>query len=185
MENSVWGVRVLARGYLNEPHLSSERFVENYDGSGERLYRSGDIGRWLADGRIEYLGRQDSQVKVRGYRIELGEIEQSILESGQVSQSVVLVQVDSQGHKRLVGYVVSEGDFDQSELIKYLHSCLPEYMVPQLWHQMAGFPLTSNGKLDRKAFPEVVGTTPSSTGYVAPSNELEDKLVQLWEELLG
>ena len=153
--------------------------------AGERLYRSGDLGRWLPDGNIEYLGRIDEQVKIRGYRIELGEIESVVRQSGLVEQCVVVATVDSQGHKRLVGYVVAPQGFDKTALLTYLQAQLPEYMVPQLWQEMGVFPLTSNGKLDKGALPQVDVSQQLENFYVAPRTEMEATLVSIWQELLG
>jgi acyl carrier protein len=138
----------------------------------------------LEDGTIEYLGRKDDQVKIRGYRIELGEIEAVLLQSRSVSQAVVLVKEDSDGNKRLVGYVVPENNFDQQAMISYLKANLPEYMVPVLWVQLESLPLTSNGKIDKKALPEPDPGSLLLNEYVAPQTETELALADIWKELL-
>jgi amino acid adenylation domain-containing protein len=122
----------LARGYLNRPELTAEKFVANpfSIAEGPRMYRTGDLGRWLPDGNIEYLGRIDDQVKIRGYRIELGEIESVLMESGLVSQAVVMAREDKEGNKRLVGYIVTPGQFESKTIVSYLQAKLPGYMVP-------------------------------------------------------
>ena len=176
----------LARGYLNRAELTAEKFIIDPFSKepGARLYRTGDLGRWLPDGNIEYLGRKDDQVKIRGFRIELGEIENALNQSEQVSQGVVLAKGDRQGNKRLVGYVVTEEAFDKQAIQAYLHNKLPEYMVPALWVELESIPLTSNGKIDRKALPDPEITNIAAE-YVAPRNDTEAKLVQIWQKLLG
>ncbi len=176
----------LSRGYLNRPELTAEKFISNPFSKehGTRLYRTGDMGRWLPDGNIAYLGRMDDQIKVRGYRIELGEIEKVLNQSDSVHQAVVLANTDKKGNKHLIGYVVPRGMFDKQAIRDYLSRKLPEYMVPSLWVELDKLPLTSNGKIDRKTLPD-----PDLTGmlaeYVAPANETERVLAELWRELLG
>ena len=175
----------LAKGYLNKPALTAEKFVENPFRPGERLYRTGDLGRWLPDGNVEYLGRNDHQVKIRGYRIELGEIENVLLRHGQVKQAVVVARQDKDRGKYLAGYVAGEGELDANALKTFLKNFLPEYMVPAFLVPLAEMPLTVSGKIDRKALPD-----PRTTGagtpdvYAAPGNDLEEKLVAIWEEVL-
>ena len=150
------------------------------------MYKTGDRGRWLADGNIEFLGRMDEQVKIRGYRIEPGEIESVLLQSGLVSGAVVLAREDREGSRRLVGYVVSEGGmFDREGVVSYLESRLPEYMIPALWVALEKIPLTANGKTDRKALPDPDVTGLLSNEYTAPRNETERVLAGIWQELLG
>jgi amino acid adenylation domain-containing protein len=167
----------VARGYLNRPELTAEKFVDSPFLKGERLYRTGDLGRWRPDGNIEFLGRKDEQVKVRGYRIELGEIE-SVL-SGQPGVKGCCV-VAREG--RLLGYVVMEGGLDRAELEAGLNKVLPEYMVPRVWVELEALPLTSNGKIDRKALPDVSGLP--GRDYVAPRSAVEVELTAMWSELL-
>ncbi len=176
----------LARGYLNLPGLTAEKFIKDpfSKEEGSRIYKTGDIGRWLADGNIEYMGRKDNQVKIRGYRIELGEIENVLQQSEGVSQAVVMAKADSNGSKRLVGYVVIEGLFNKEAIITDLRSRLPEYMVPAVWLELENLPLTPNGKIDRKALPDPEVDELSGNEYVAPRNEAEEKLVAIWQELL-
>ncbi|MEO7537379.1 MAG: amino acid adenylation domain-containing protein, partial [Ferruginibacter sp.] len=133
-ELCIEGVGV-ARGYLNLPELTAEKFIAHSfnNGAGARMYKTGDLARWLADGNVEYLGRVDEQVKIRGYRIELGEIESVLMQSGLVSQAIVLAKEDKQGSKRLVGYIVLVAGIDNQTVISYLHGKLPDYMVPALW----------------------------------------------------
>ncbi|MGI8634584.1 MAG: condensation domain-containing protein, partial [Segetibacter sp.] len=182
----IGGVQV-ARGYLNGPALTAERFIKDpfSNEEGARLYKTGDVGRWLADGNIEYLGRIDDQVKIRGYRIELGEIENVLLQSGLVSQAVVVAKADATGNKRLVGYTVSDAEIDKQTISTYLHSKLPDYMVPGLWVQLDRLPITPNGKIDKKALPEPDAAELSGHQYVAPRNELEEKLAAIWQQVLN
>ncbi|OXB25274.1 hypothetical protein B0A80_01655, partial [Flavobacterium tructae] len=140
----VSGVGV-GRGYLNNPELTSAKFVSNPFIAGERIYRTGDLARWLPDGNLEFIGRGDDQVKIRGYRIELGEIESALIELSYIRQAVVLAQDDLSGGKRLVGYVVSQSDFDKELVQDELRLRLPDYMVPMLWVSLDAMPLTSNG----------------------------------------
>ncbi|MEO7532772.1 MAG: amino acid adenylation domain-containing protein, partial [Ferruginibacter sp.] len=177
----------VAQGYLDRPELTAEKFIPNiFDTEGESLmYKTGDLARWLPDGNIEYLGRIDEQVKIRGYRIELGEIESVLQQSELVKQAVVLAKEDNSGSKRLVAYVVPEAAFDKESMITHLRSRLPEYMVPALWVELESLPLSPNGKIDRKALPNPDLNLASGRGYVAPRNEMEQKLANIWQELLG
>ena len=174
----------LARGYLNRPELTAEKFITHPFKSGERLYLSGDLGRWLPDGNIEYLGRLDQQVKVRGFRIELGEIENVIQLSGLVRQVVVSAEADNAGVRRLVGYVVIDGGFSRKSLTDHLLERLPEYMVPHLWVTLESIPLTSNGKVDRKALPSPAQLDHQHDHYKGPRSESEVILVSAFEEVL-
>jgi acyl carrier protein len=177
----------VGRGYLKLPALTDERFIDDFFSkeNGRKLYKSGDLARWLPDGNIEYLGRIDDQVKIRGYRIELGEIESVLQQSGLVNQSVVLAKEDAKGNKRLIGYVVSNDPFNQEEINQYLFQKLPDYMVPALWVQLESLPLTSNGKIDRKALPDPRVSGDGNQEYMAPRDETEQRLVEIWQELLG
>src|SRR5262249_31198599 len=178
----------VARGYVNRPSLTAERFVPNpYGEAGTRLYATGDLARWLRDGNLEYLGRNDQQVKIRGHRIELGEIEAALEEHEAVKQAAVMVREDQPGEKRLVAYVVpggGGGELDVSQMRNYLQARLPEYMVPGALVVMERMPLTAHGKLDRKALPR-----PEWRGdekkYVGPRNGVEEELSRIWSEVLG
>lgn len=176
----------LSRGYLNKPQLTAEKFVANPFRAGERMYKTGDLGRWLPDGNIEYLGRKDDQVKIRGYRIELGEIEAALLKQPGVSAAAVTVKTSRDGDKDLLAYIVSNREYTVSELKTALGNTLPGYMVPAYYMPLASMPLSANGKLDRKKLPEPDGMGLSgSKAYVAPANELEEQLVHIWQDLLG
>ncbi|WP_155983777.1 AMP-binding enzyme, partial [Paenibacillus sp. 1-18] len=155
----------LARGYLDRPELTAEKFVPNPFAAGEagyeRMYRTGDLARWMPDGNIEYLGRIDHQVKIRGYRIELGEVEAQILKVEEVQEVIVLAQADEQGQNQLVAYYVAERDVSAGELRSLLGEELPNYMVPSYLVQLEQMPLTPNGKIDRKALPAPEGSLQS------------------------
>ncbi|RZM27139.1 MAG: amino acid adenylation domain-containing protein, partial [Pedobacter sp.] len=182
----IGGVQV-GRGYLNRPELTAEKFITNYFGSEGRLYKTGDLCRWLPDGNIEYLGRIDDQVKIRGYRIELGEIESVLQEHPFISQAVVLARQDTQGNNRLVGYTVLEegSTFDKVEIQTFLSARLPDYMIPQLWLELESIPLTPSGKADRKALPDPDLSAQLNDQYVAPVTEIEKSLARIWRHLLS
>ncbi|QNN43947.1 AMP-binding protein [Pedobacter roseus] len=176
----------LARGYLNRPELTAERFVPNPYLAGELMYLTGDIGRWLPDGNIEFLGRADDQVKVRGYRIELGEIESVLQGHADVDSCVVVARENSSGDKDLIAYVVGSEGLDVSVLRGYLGGILPQYMVPGHYVGLASLPLTTNGKVDRRSLPDPEGLElGSGREYVAPRTETERALVSIWQDVLG
>jgi amino acid adenylation domain-containing protein/non-ribosomal peptide synthase protein (TIGR01720 family) len=181
----------ITRGYLFRPGLTAERFVPNpLSTSGERMYRTGDLTRFTEDGRIEYVGRIDHQVKVRGFRIELGEIEARLLAQDSVREGVVLA-VDGHSGQQLVAYVVPSDsslsleqlDDLRETLQAALKAHLPEYMVPAQWQFLEQLPLTPNGKLDRKALP-APDVSQSQREYVAPSTPLEQQLAEVWQDIL-
>ncbi|MDP4180345.1 MAG: amino acid adenylation domain-containing protein, partial [Bacillota bacterium] len=174
----------LARGYLNRPELTTEKFVENPFVAGERMYRTGDLARWLPDGNIEFLGRIDDQVKIRGFRIELGEIESQLLKYDQIKEAVVIAKEDKAGDKYLCAYYVSEIEIPVTEIRGYLSRELPDYMIPSYFIHLDRMPLTPNGKVDRKALPEPEGSINTGVEYVAPTNEIEEKMVKVWQEVL-
>jgi amino acid adenylation domain-containing protein/non-ribosomal peptide synthase protein (TIGR01720 family) len=174
----------LARGYLNRPELTRDRFIEDAPFGG-RLYRTGDMARWLADGNIEYLGRSDEQVKVRGYRVEPGEVEQALESCPGVGQAAVVAREDGIGNRRLIGYVVAQGLLDRDVVLMHLKEQLPEYMVPSILVELARLPLTANGKLDRGALPDPGIKALSGRAYMAPQSQIEQTLSEIWRELLG
>jgi amino acid adenylation domain-containing protein len=179
----------LGRGYLRRPELTAEKFIPHpfSQRMGERLYKSGDRARYLADGRIEYLGRVDHQVKVRGFRIELGEVEAALRGHPGVGEAVVMVRGGSDEERRLVGYLVRRGDSAPSfgELRKFLRGKLPEYMVPGAIVWLEALPLAPNGKLDRGALPEPGQDRPElESAFVAPRNPIEEKLAEICAQLL-
>ncbi|MBN1040279.1 non-ribosomal peptide synthetase [Clostridium botulinum] len=173
----------LARGYLNKPELTSEKFVDNPFEIGDKMYKTGDLARWLPDGNIEFLGRVDNQVKVRGFRIELGEIESKILQHEDVKEVVVIV-IDYNDDKQICAYIVSDKEISKLNLKDYLKESLPEYMIPSYFVKLEKMPITSNGKLDRKALPKP-NLDKILTSYEAPRNALEEILVKIWREVLG
>ncbi|HEX2207709.1 MAG TPA: amino acid adenylation domain-containing protein, partial [Longimicrobium sp.] len=179
----IGGVGV-ARGYLDRPALSAEKFLPDpFAGAGARMYRTGDRARWLADGNLMILGRTDNQVKVRGYRVELGEIEAVLRRHPAVRECIVDVREDRPGDRRLVAYVVSDG-VEPASLRDHLRDTLPEYMVPSAFMVMAALPQTSTGKLNRKALPAPEYGLATSD-VEEPVSFTEAQLLQVWEELLG
>ena len=177
----------LARGYLNQPALTADRFVPDpfAKEAGARLYRTGDTGRWISSGEVEYVGRCDQQVKVRGYRIELGEIEAALCEHPKVQAAAVIVRDGNDGHKQLVGYVVTEAP--ASELRRYLLERLPDHMIPSLIVEIDRLPLTSNGKLNRQALLDRHDELDHNLDgeYVAPRTPSEEIIASVWKEVLG
>ncbi|HEY1856005.1 amino acid adenylation domain-containing protein [Acidocella sp.] len=181
------GGGLLARGYHNRPELTAEKFIANpfSKEAGARLYRTGDRARYLPDGAIEFLGRLDHQVKIRGHRIELGEIEAALAQHPAVREAVVLALAE-ESRKRLVAYVVADSD-DQlaSTLRAHLAARVPDYMVPAAFVRLDAFPLTPNGKLDRRALPAPDDEAHARETYEAPQGETETALAAIWAELLG
>ncbi|NBB13719.1 non-ribosomal peptide synthetase, partial [Pseudomonas sp. SLFW] len=170
----------LARGYHQRPGLTAERFVASPFGNGERLYRTGDLARWRADGAVEYLGRLDHQIKLRGLRVEIGEIEAALLDHPAISEAVVIARQLATG-TQLVGYLVADV-FDEEHLRTQLKQRLPDYMVPAHLVTLEKFPLSANGKLDRKALPE---PQLQQRAFEAPLEGVESALAELWQDLLG
>jgi amino acid adenylation domain-containing protein len=187
----IGGPRV-ALGYLNRPELTAERFLpDRFAADPEaRMYKTGDLARWRADGNIEFLGRNDQQLKLRGFRIELGEIEARLLQHEHITQAAVIAREDTPGEKRLVAYLVpGEGCAREvmpnpEALRGYLASTLPEYMMPSAFVTLERLPLTVNGKLDRRALPSPDLTSYARRGYDAPLTEVEQILAGIWQELL-
>lgn len=179
----------LARGYLNRPELTAEKFIRNpfSQEPDARLYKTGDLARFLPDGNIEYLGRIDNQVKLRGFRIELGEIEAVLAECAGVRQSVVLVREDNPGDKRLVAYVMatSRQSLDTDLLRKHAAEKLPEFMVPSRFVVLEALPMTTSGKVDRRALPPPAADERDSAKHIAARNEIESELVSIFERVLG
>ncbi|MBW9155187.1 non-ribosomal peptide synthase/polyketide synthase [Clostridium tagluense] len=174
----------LARGYINNEELTNKKFIKNPFESRTKMYKTGDLARWLADGNIEFLGRIDNQVKIRGFRIELGEIENRLLQYEDIKEATVVVKENKDYDKYICAYVVSEKDISELNLKNYLKESLPEYMVPSYFVQVEKMPLTLNGKLDRKALPEP-NKDITLNEYEAARNEVEEKLVRIWSEVLG
>lgn len=176
----------VSRGYLNNVKLTSEKFVKDPFNEGERMYRSGDMGCWLFDGKIEFKGRKDRQVKLHGYRIELGEIETTLEKYPGIDLVTVLIKTNKILEKELVAFIVSKEKLNILDLRSYLLKALPAYMVPGHFVQLESIPLTSNGKIDVKALPDHEGIImDKGFSYVAPRNLLEEKLVIIWQNILA
>lgn len=174
----------VARGYLSNKALTQERFLENPFIAGAKMYRTGDLAQRLADGTILFRGRKDEQVKLRGYRIELGEIEHQLARHQAVKETVVLVKErGDEGDKYLLAYYISELGIEISELRDFLSHKIPDYMLPMHYVHLEQWPLTPNGKLDKKALPDPEMT--ARPDYVAPSNEVQEKLVEIWSRVLS
>ncbi len=175
----------LAKGYLNQKELTEDRFVIHPCISGELIYRTGDIGKWLPTGDIEFIGRKDNQVKIRGHRIELGEIENALLKQKEIDDAVVLVRKNEGGEKELIAYIISSVDQNISTLRTQLKDSLSDYMLPSYYIQMEEFPLTSNGKVNKKELPDPEKFGLSGLAeYIEPRNETEKQLVEIWEKVL-
>ena len=182
------GGQGLARGYWKRFGLTSENFIANPYDNGKRVYKTGDLGKYLDDGSIEFLGRADNQVKIRGYRIELGEIEHVLSNYSGIDQCVILVKehLDTQENlmkKYIVGYYVAKEKLDEEKIFSYLKGNLQKYMIPNILVCIDNFPLTANGKLNRKALPEPQFT--DECNYTAPRNDIEKGIVKIWSEILG
>jgi acyl-CoA synthetase (AMP-forming)/AMP-acid ligase II/acyl carrier protein len=180
----------VARGYLNRPELTAERFIDDpfSDEPDARLYRTGDLARYRPNGNIEFLGRIDHQVKIRGHRIELGEIEAVLGQHPAVREAVVIAREDVPGDKRLVAYIIlhQKRGVSSSELRDYLKKKLPEFMVPSNFVTLDAFPLTPNGKVNRRALPIPASVRPElENDYVAPRSSTEKVLAKVWSEVLG
>ena len=180
----------LARGYLNRPELTKEKFISNpfKKTEGSRLYKTGDLARYLPDGNIEFLGRVDNQVKIRGFRIELDEIEKLLIQHPDVKQAAVIAREDIPGDKRLLAYVVlnQKPEAIVTTLKNLLQENLPQYMIPGVFVVLDSLPLTPNGKVDRQNLPVCDRTRPDlEESFVAPRNPIEEKLAAIWADLLG
>jgi len=177
----------VARGYLNHPELTAEKFVPNpFNEAGSRLYKTGDLARYRPDGNIEFLGRVDHQVKIRGFRIELGEIETRLLAYPEVIETAVLAREDQSGNKQLIAYVVGHPDYlpDSAALREHLKAVLPDYMLPTAFVFLENMPLSANGKIDRKSLLAINADAPVTTQHSLAATPTEKKLAQVWAELL-
>ncbi|MBW8893779.1 MAG: amino acid adenylation domain-containing protein, partial [Burkholderiales bacterium] len=184
-ELHIGGVQV-ARGYLNRAQLTAERFVSDpFVAQPARLYKSGDLARWRDDGTLEFLGRNDDQVKVRGFRIELGEIEATLRRQCGVDDAVVVAREESPGHTKLVAYYLAAQPLQAQQLRAELASQLPDHMLPGAWVHLSAWPLTPHGKLDRRALPAPEGADHELQVYEEPQGPIETTLARLWAELLG
>lgn len=174
----------LGRGYLKRHKLTEEKFVKNPFIPGTRMYKTGDIAKWLPDGSIDVLERLDNQVKIRGHRIELEEIENRLLGHDEIKEAVVVAREGNHEGQYLCAYIVSEREITVQELREYLSRELIEHMIPSYFCQLDHLPLTANGKIDRNALPEPEGGMNLGTAYVPPSNKIEEVLVELWGNVL-
>ncbi|MTD22352.1 amino acid adenylation domain-containing protein, partial [Pseudomonas sp. CCM 7891] len=184
------GGACVARGYLNRADLTAERFIRDpFAGHSQaRLYKTGDLGRYQADGCIEYLGRNDDQIKIRGFRVELGEIEARLCQHAGVKEAVVVAREDSPGDKRLVAYCTAPvtGEVPDADVLRaHLQALLPDYMIPAAYVRLEKMPLSPNGKLDRRSLPAPDAQAFASSEYQAPRGEIETTLAQLWVDVLG
>lgn len=175
----------VGRGYVNQIEKSREVFVEDpfADQKGVRMYKTGDLAKWLPDGNIEFIGRRDFQVKVRGFRIELGEIESILSGYEGIKDAVVTARQDARGDSCICAYYTSEGRADKAEIKDHIAQFVPEYMIPAYFVQLERLPLSSNGKIDVKALPEPEND--KNEGCEPPRNEIEEKLVEVWKNVLG
>ena len=186
------GGRSVARGYFQQEALTRQRFLADPFFAGERMYRTGDAGRWLPDGNMEFLGRLDYQVKIRGYRIELEEIEKQLLKADGIKEAVVTARQDRRGDKYLCAYIVPQTSptnrtnrTSPLQVREYLSRTLPDYMIPALFVSLERLPLTPNGKIDRRALPEPGTGLGGHSGYVPPRDQLERDLTAIWAQILG
>jgi amino acid adenylation domain-containing protein len=180
------GGKGIARGYLNRKKLTAEKFMNNPYGKG-KLYKTGDLAKYLEDGNIEFLGRIDNQVKLRGFRIELGEIEANLNHYPQIKESIVIAKENEQGDKYLVAYLINKDKDNQpkiKELREFLGQKLPDYMIPSAFVFLDQFPLTPNGKIDKRELPEPDFQSSKEEKFIAPRNEIEIKLAKIWQEVL-
>ncbi|MEH2134191.1 MAG: amino acid adenylation domain-containing protein [Nostoc sp.] len=184
----------LARGYLNRPELTDQRFIPNpfnnskFKIQNSKLYKTGDLARYLPDGNIEYIGRIDQQVKIRGFRIELGEIETALWQHPDVQETVVIAKEFSPSDQRLIAYVVlkpESSDTNVGNLRHFLKQKLPDYMIPSRFVQLSALPLTANGKVDRQALPAPVQTLNANQKFVAPRTPIEERVAEIWSNVLG
>ena len=180
----------VARGYLNRPQLTAEKFLtifnRSYMSHTSYIYRTGDLARWLPNGNIEFLGRQDQQIKIRGNRIELGEIENQLSQHQQIKEAVVITRTNDSGESHLCAYVVLYSPLGLSEIMEYLSQKLPDYMIPSYVVSLESLPLNIHGKIDRKALPDPEGISiEDQVEFIPPGNPAEKKLSEVWEKVLG
>ncbi|MBT7409564.1 MAG: amino acid adenylation domain-containing protein, partial [Methylococcales bacterium] len=177
----------LARGYLNKAQLTEDKFIANPlpNSTDEKLYKTGDLARYLVDGSIEFLGRLDDQIKIRGFRIELGEIESVIKQQSGIDDAIVIARTDKNNNQRLIAYVINESqDSARQSLRNDIAQLLPDYMLPSAIVHQTTFPLTPNGKIDKKALPDPNESIDFSKEYVAPKTDIEKQLVKIWSDIL-
>lgn len=175
----------VAKGYLNQPDLTAEKFVSNPFDKSDTLYRTGDLARWRDDGAIEFIGRNDNQVKVRGFRIELGEIETNLMLHAEVQQAVVIAFMNTVGTQELAAYVVGSASLETNELTTFLRRSLPAHMIPAQLVKLDNLPLTINGKVDTRALPSLLANSSNTAEIIAPRNEAETVLLTIWRTVLN
>jgi acyl carrier protein len=178
----------LARGYRGRDDLTTEKFITNpfVKDTAARMYKTGDVARYLPDGAVECLGRVDHQVKIRGFRIELGDVETALRSHNKIAHAVVIAREDGAGEKRLVGYVKSKnGPLSPADMREFIRGKVPSYMVPAHFVMIDDFPLTPNGKIDLRRLPAPDGTFSKTQIYIPPSNDDEKALAEVWQEVLG
>ena len=175
----------LAEGYLYRDELTNERFIENSAIPGEKIYKTGDMAKWLLNGKIDFIGRKDNQVKIRGFRIELGEIENCLNKYAKIKECVVAAKENNDGEKYLVAYYVSDDELIVSEIISFLSAKIPEYMIPGFYIKIEKMPLTPNFKIDRNALPEPGSRRPNlEVDYIAPNTDIENHIAGIWRQIL-
>lgn len=174
----------LSRGYLHRPELTSERFIDHPFLDNQKLYKTGDIGRWLSDGNLEFIGRKDNQIKIRGHRVELGEIEKVLLGHDLVRNCVVVIMEGTGYNKKLIAYIEKENRYNREEVKTYLSKNLPAYMVPSHFIELEQFSLKVNGKIDKSALPPLEENSLSQATYRSPNNKLEQDLIDIWKKIL-
>ncbi|KAA6443596.1 non-ribosomal peptide synthetase, partial [Bacillus swezeyi] len=175
----------LSKGYLNRDELTSETFISHPFIPGERLYKTGDLAKWLPDGNIEFIGRIDHQVKIRGFRIELGEIESQLEKHEDINETIVTAREDGESRPYICAYITANRELPLEELRGFLGEKLPDYMIPAYFVKLDKLPLTKNGKVDRKALPEPDKTAGAEAEYEAPRNFVEKQIISILEEVLG
>lgn len=175
----------VGRGYINRPELTSEKFIPDPYEPGRRMYKTGDLARWMPDGNLEFLGRIDHQIKIRGFRVELGEIESQLLNHEAIKEAVVVHGKNEKGNSYLCAYMVSDKEVTVSELRSFLSAKLPAYMIPSYFIRLKEMPLTPSGKIDRKALPEPGENMETDTQYVEPKTQVEELLAKIWSEVLN
>lgn len=179
------GGRGLAKGYYKNEDLTQKKFIPSPFKKGERIYNTGDLGKWLPDGNIEFIGRKDQQVKIRGYRIELGEIEHVLQNTLGIPQAIVKINVDSMGNKDIIAYIVSKENLNVKEIRSILAKKLPIYMIPAHFIKIDHIPLTFNGKIDREKLPSPKENRIMGVEFLPPRNEVEKAIINIWEEILN
>jgi acyl-coenzyme A synthetase/AMP-(fatty) acid ligase len=175
----------LARGYLSQQELTGEKFIANPFKENQRLYKTGDLGRWLPNGNIEFIGRKDFQFKINGHRIEPGEIEAVLLNHNDIESAVVISRQNSYSESELIAYITSPQTPNTSEIREYLNKVLPHYMLPNYFIQLESLPLDQNGKIDRKKLPDPKALRINTGSFIAPGNDTEEKLTQIWKDVLS